>query len=278
MTSHTLSTGTTRPMAVAGFFYPDTAPALSHMVEGFLAQASNVLSREINGLAPKAVIVPHAGYIYSGQAAAEAYRALQPWAARYRRVVLVGPSHRVAFNGVAVPSVNAFETPLGDVQLDTEGLARLAPLPGVVVSDRAHAQEHSLEVQLPFLQKTLSDFKLLPLVVGNASAELVRQILQTVWGDEETLIVISSDLSHYHDYATARQLDAATCNAIERLDDRGIGHEDACGCIGVRALLLMSQQLGMRAKTVSLCNSGDTAGDKSRVVGYGSWVFCYANA
>lgn len=278
MTSEQSTSLSVRPMAVAGFFYPDRDLALHQMVSGFLASAQSVVPANKHTTPPKAIIVPHAGYIYSGQAAAEAFHAIQPWASRYSRVVLLGPSHRVAFNGVAVPSCDAFETPLGNVPLDTQAIAALAKMPGVISSDRAHAQEHSLEVQLPFLQKTLNAFQLLPIVVGNASPETVRQLLQTVWGGDETLIVISSDLSHYHDYATARQLDGHTCQAIERLDEGAIGHDDACGCIGVRALLLMAKTLGLRARTVSLCNSGDTAGDRARVVGYGSWIFNYAKA
>lgn len=278
MTSEQSTSLSVRPMAVAGFFYPDRDLALHQMVSGFLASAQSVVPANQHTTPPKAIIVPHAGYIYSGQAAAEAFHAIQPWASRYSRVVLLGPSHRVAFNGVAVPSCDAFETPLGNVLLDTQAIATLAKMPGVISSDRAHAQEHSLEVQLPFLQKTLNAFQLLPIVVGNASPETVRQLLQTVWGGDETLIVISSDLSHYHDYATARQLDGHTCQAIERLDEGAIGHDDACGCIGVRALLLMAKTLGLRARTVSLCNSGDTAGDRARVVGYGSWVFNNAKA
>lgn len=278
MTSGQSSSVSVRPMAVAGFFYPDHDLALHQMVSGFLTSARSEAFANQQSSPPKAIIVPHAGYIYSGQSAAEAYHAIQPWASRYSRVVLLGPSHRVAFNGVAVPSCDAFETPLGRVPLDSQAIAALAEMPGVISSDRAHAQEHSLEVQLPFLQETLKAFQLLPIVVGNASPETVRQVLQTVWGGDETLIVISSDLSHYHDYATARQLDGHTCQAIERLDESAIGHDDACGSIGVRGLLLMAKTLGLRAKTVSLCNSGDTAGDRARVVGYGSWVFHYAKA
>lgn len=276
MTSVTVSAANVRPMAVAGMFYPVNETLLGDMVTGFLAHAGN---RSATGQhPPKAVIVPHAGYVFSGQAAAEAYHALQPWAHQYKRVVLFGPAHRVAFQGVAVPSSEAFETPLGNVAIDTEAIQQLQGMPGVIVSDRAHAQEHSLEVQLPFLQKTLMDFRLLPIVVGNAPPEQVRQLMELLWGGDETLIVVSSDLSHYHDYAAAKQQDMHTCKAIESLHDNAVGYEDACGCIAVRALLLMAQTFHLKATTVSLCNSGDTAGDKSRVVGYGSWVFHHANA
>lgn len=269
-----------RPMAVAGLFYPGRQDQLNSMLDEFLARASTMPPGDLplHQHPPKAVIVPHAGYVYSGQAAADAYQFLQPWAQVYKRVVLWGPAHRVAVRGVAVPSVSAFETPLGQVKLDLEGLRMLREFAGVVVSDQAHAQEHSLEVQLPFLQKTLGQFTLLPLVVGQTTPDHVAELMKALWGGDDTLIVVSSDLSHYHDYDTAQQRDAHTCEAIEHLRDQSIDYEDACGCIAVRALLKMARTQGMKAATVSLCNSGDTAGDKSRVVGYGSWVFNYADA
>lgn len=281
MTSHTFSDtdlagGSVRPAAVAGMFYPGRQDQLSSMLDGFLAHASMMPPGDVLPHPPKALIVPHAGYIYSGQAAADAYQFLRPWARSYKRVVLWGPAHRVAVRGVAVPSASAFETPLGQVRLDVQGLAMLRELPGVVVSDQAHAQEHSLEVQLPFLQKTLGDFALLPLVVGQTTPDHVAGLMTALWGGDDTLFVVSSDLSHYHDYDTAQQIDAHTCEAIEHLHDQAIDPEDACGCIAVRALLKMARSHNMKAATVALCNSGDTAGDKSRVVGYGSWVFNHA--
>lgn len=279
MTSENFTSTIIRPMAVAGLFYPERQDELSRMVEDFLLDSNapeprgDVVSAQ---RPPKALIVPHAGYIYSGQAAGAGFHAIRPWAKRYKRVVLWGPAHRVAINGVAVPSCTEFATPLGRIPLDVQTLAKLQTRKGVVVSDHAHAQEHSLEVQLPFLQKLLGTFSLVPLVVGNIQPEQVKEIMSGVWGEDDTLVVVSSDLSHYHDYASAQQLDQHTCHAIETLHDKAIGFEHACGCIAVRALLLMAHDLGLHPHTVSLCNSGDTAGDKSRVVGYGSWVFDYA--
>lgn len=275
MTSGSIESRPVRPSAVAGMFYPGRDDQLSHMVGQLLQRAMSAGQGRTAPVpqAPKALIVPHAGYIYSGSAAADAYCRLRPFARQYRRVVLLGPAHRVAFQGVALPSVEAFETPLGLVPLDVDVMSRLQHSPGVIISDQAHAQEHSLEVQLPFLQSVLDEFKLIPLLIGNASPDRVRQLLQQVWGDDDTLIVVSSDLSHYQDYATAQARDHHTCQAIESLQDQSIGYEDACGCIPVRALLLAAKEQGLRASTVALCNSGDTAGDRSRVVGYGSWVF-----
>src|SRR5271169_41855 len=194
----------TRPTAVAGMFYPDEADTLSRNIHAMLSAADKF------EFAPKALVVPHAGYIYSGAIAASGYAALKNIASRIRRVVLLGPTHRVAVNGLALPGVDAFSSPLGEVPLDTEAVQRIAQLPQVSVNAKAHAQEHSLEVQLPFLQTVLHDFKLLPLAVGMATAEEVSEVLELVWGGDETLIVISSDLSHYLPYDMARRVDSAT--------------------------------------------------------------------
>ncbi|HEX7454957.1 MAG TPA: AmmeMemoRadiSam system protein B, partial [Gallionella sp.] len=200
-----------RPPAVAGMFYPADAGALAQEIQFFLAEARPF------DLIPKALIVPHAGFIYSGAIAATAYATLRPIAARIRRVVLLGPTHRVAVRGLALPGVDAFDTPLGRVRLDADAACTIARLPQVSVSTQAHALEHALEVQLPFLQSVLPDFTLLPLAVGMASAEDVAEVLEAVWGGEETLIVISSDLSHYLPYATAQRVDNETVQAILKL-------------------------------------------------------------
>ena len=259
-----------RPPAVAGAFYPGVAPVLEADVARLLADAEPPAGR---GALVKALIVPHAGYPYSGPVAASAYALLRDGEARVRRVVLLGPAHRVPVRGLAASGADAFETPLGVVPLDREGLEALRDLPQVVVSDEAHAAEHSLEVQLPFLQRVLGDFVLLPLVVGDASDEEVAEALERVWGGDETLILISSDLSHYHDYATARSLDAATCRAIERLDAAAVDWESACGRVPVRGLLGAARRHGLEPRTLDLRSSGDTAGDRDRVVGYGAWAF-----
>lgn len=256
----------TRPPAVAGTFYPADRRQLQAMIRAFLSEKTD------EGRQPKAIIAPHAGYVYSGSIAASAYRRLRPGRHRIRRVVLAGPSHRVGFKGIAVPSATAFSTPLGDVPLDRDAIASLSEFPFVQVLDPAHAAEHSLEVQLPFLQEVLEVFSLVPLVVGDADPAEVAQVLERVWGGDETVIVISSDLSHYHDYATAQRMDRKTSQAIEALRPAALDYEDACGRLPVSGLLLAAKQHGLTAKTIDLRNSGDTAGPKDRVVGYGAYI------
>ena len=256
-----------RPPAVAGTFYPDDPDELRRMVRGYLRQADSA------GPVPKALIAPHAGYIYSGPVAANAYARLAGAADRIRRVVLLGPSHRVPFRGLAASSADAFATPLGEVPLDRPVIDALLSLPQVRLLDEAHAWEHSLEVHLPFLQEVLGDFRLVPLVVGDATYEEVDGVLERSWDGDETLIVVSSDLSHYHDYATARRLDAATSQAIVELRPQDIHYEDACGRIPVGGLLEAARQHHLRGELLDLRNSGDTAGPRDQVVGYGAYAF-----
>ncbi|MBE2258753.1 MAG: AmmeMemoRadiSam system protein B, partial [Rhodobacteraceae bacterium] len=224
------------------------------------------------GFRPKAIIAPHAGYVYSGPIAASVYAPLHALRESIRRVVLLGPTHRVAVNGLAAPAVSAFATPLGVVAVDRAAIAAIAPLPQVVVSDAAHALEHSLEVQLPFLQAVLEQFALVPLAVGRASAEQVAEVLDRLWGGDETLIVISSDLSHYLPYPVARATDSETARQIVALEPR-LDHQQACGATPVNGLLLAARRHGLKAQLIDLRNSGDTAGDRSRVVGYGAFAF-----
>lgn len=256
-----------RPAAVAGSFYPGSAAVLAREVRQMLAQAPRAAALRV-----KAIIAPHAGYVYSGPIAASVYAPLTALAATVHRVVLLGPTHRVAVNGLALPSSAAFSTPLGIVPLDAQAMDSIADLPQVVVSDAAHALEHSLEVQLPFLQMVLGDFSLVPLAVGRATAAEVAQVLERLWGGDETLIVISSDLSHYLPYNEALQSDAASAKQILALDPQ-LDHQHACGATPVNGLLLAARQHGLQAHQIDLRNSGDTAGDKSRVVGYGAFSF-----
>ena len=256
-----------RPAAVAGMFYPASAAVLAHDVERMLAKAP-----QLPALRPKAIIAPHAGYVYSGPVAASIYASLEALRGTVRRVVLLGPTHRVAVDGLALPSSAGFMTPLGMIPIDRQAAASIEDLPQVVLSDAAHAQEHSLEVQLPFLQAVLGDFSLLPLAVGHASASEVAEVLERLWGGDETLIVISSDLSHYLPYDAAQHVDAETAEHILALDPY-IDHQHACGATPVNGLLLAARQHGLRAKLIDLRNSGDTVGDKSRVVGYGAFAF-----
>jgi len=256
-----------RQPAVAGMFYPADPAELSEMLDKMLADATDDEMPP-----PKAIIVPHAGYVYSGPVAASAYRRLKPLASRIRRVILLGPSHRVPFYGIAACSATEFSTPLGLVPLDRSLIDRLIATHQVTLLDEAHRMEHSLEVHLPFLQKSLGNFTLVPLVVGDARAEDVARVLDSCWGGDETLIVISSDLSHYHDYATAQKMDRATSQAIEGLEPEAIHYNDACGRNPVNGLLQLARQKGLRAKTIDLRNSGDTAGPRDQVVGYGAYI------
>ena len=255
-----------RPAAVAGLFYPGSAAELDAVVGGLLA---GPLSAE---RVPKALIVPHAGYIYSGAVAARAFRTLAPASESLRRVVLLGPSHRDWFRGLAVPRVHAFATPLGLTRIDSESIDQLAGLSVVVAADAPHAREHSLEVQLPFLQRLLPDAAIVPILVGEASAAAVEAVIDALWGGPETVVVVSSDLSHYHTYDEAWTLDTATAAAIVqgRADLTGA---EACGCIAVNGLLRVARRRHMSIELLDLRNSGDTTGDRARVVGYGAFGF-----
>lgn len=261
------TTRSVRPAAVAGMFYPAAAAVLSRDVQRLLGQVS-VEQRPL----PKALIAPHAGYIYSGSTAAAVYAPLARWRSTVSRVILLGPTHRVPVDGLALPSVCGFATPLGIVPLERTVLPQLLALPQVTISDEAHALEHSLEVQLPFLQTVLAEFTLIPLAVGRASPEQVAEVLEALWGGEETLIVISSDLSHFHPYAAASTIDQQTAVQIVALSSR-LNHQQACGATPVNGLLLAAARHALQPELVALCNSGDTAGDKRRVVGYGAFTF-----
>ena len=252
-------------------FYPGKSDELARNVDAMLAAAASPAHVEAADV-PKAIIAPHAGFIYSGPVAARIYALLTPARARIKRVVLLGPTHRVAVHGMALPGVDAFATPLGDVPIDKESAKKLMALPYVAVNAEAHRLEHSLEVQLPFLQKVVDDFVLLPLAVGRASAQQVAEVLNLLWGGDETLIVISSDMSHYLPYADAQKVDNNTAQAILNLRT-DINHQQACGATPVTGLTLLAQQRGLQPALIDLRNSGDTAGDKTRVVGYGSFAF-----
>lgn len=251
-----------REPAVAGSFYPKDPRQLSELVQSFFSEESFDC--------PKAIIAPHAGYIYSGPTAGKVYERLQGARDRINRVILLGPSHRVAFKGIAAPTSTSFRTPLGDIPVDTATIQKVISLPAVGFLEQAHTEEHSLEVHLPFLQTALGDFTLVPLVVGDASKEEVAAVLETCWGDDETVIVISSDLSHYEPYEEATKIDRHTCTKIIALESN-INGKEACGCRPVNGLLHFLKNHDLGIELVDLRNSGDTAGDRSRVVGYGAW-------
>lgn len=259
----------TRPEAVAGSFYPGNAAALAAEVESLLAHAAGATAAR---RAPKAVIVPHAGYVYSGPVAASIYARLAPLRAHVRRVVLLGPAHQVWFRGIALPGATAFASPLGKVEIDAEAVAEIASLPQVTVRADAHAEEHSLEVQLPFLQSVLGRFRLVPLVVGDATPSEVAEVLDRLWGGEETLLMVSSDLSHYLGYGAAQEADGETARAITSLQP-GLRHEQACGATPINGLIEAARRRNMEVEQVDLRNSGDTAGGRGRVVGYGAFAF-----
>jgi len=259
---------TIRPAAVAGMFYPDNPIELKRTVTDLLAKARPVEAVR----APKALIVPHAGYIYSGPIAASAYARLGDLRGRIRRVVLLGPTHRVYVRGLALPEAERFATPLGEVMLDRDGMRQLNELPQVIRSAAAHQMEHSLEVQLPFLQQVLGDFQLLPLAVGEATANEVAEVLEAVWDGDETLIVISSDLSHFLPDALARKVDGGTVDAILALNSH-LNHEQACGATPINGLLLAARKHRLHPVVLDVRNSSDTAGDPDRVVGYAAFAF-----
>jgi MEMO1 family protein len=256
-----------RHPAVAGSFYPSDPAELRSMVRGFLDAA------QVEAPVPKAMIAPHAGYIYSGPIAGSLYARVEKARGRITRVVLLGPAHRHGFDGLAVHGADAFLTPLGAVRLDRDSIEAVCERSAVRVLDEAHRGEHSLEVHLPFLQTVLDDFVLVPIVAGWVEARDVADALEALWGGDETLIVISSDLSHYHDYESARAMDLRTTRAIEALKAADIQPADACGAYAVRGLLVEALRKGLSVTTVDLRNSGDTAGPRDEVVGYGAYAF-----
>lgn len=258
---------TVRPPAVAGAFYPADPQELRAQVDGLLAEA------HAQALRPKVLVAPHAGYVYSGPIAASAYKLLQNLKPKPTRVVLLGPAHSMGFPGVALPAVDALRTPLGLVPVDGELEFKALQFPFVLDEAKAHEREHSLEVHLPFLQRALGDFAVLPLCVGHVSADDVADLLEAVWGGPETLIVISSDLSHYLPYDEARRVDQETVESILELQVEAMEGERACGAFPLSGLLLTARRQGLTPTLLDLRNSGDTAGDKDRVVGYAAFAF-----
>ena len=257
-----------RPAALAGQFYPSNERVLRMQITEMLAAA---LPLE-HVTAPKAIIVPHAGYIYSGVVAANAYRTLAAVREQIRRVVVLGPAHRAAVRGFVLPAAQAFSTPLGEVPLSRLDWLMLQARDDVHVDDQPHALEHCIEVQLPFLQTMLGSFSMVPILVGDTSDESVAELLEALWGGPETLIMISSDLSHYLPYRQAQWIDRSTVDQVLEMRP-GISHQQACGATPVNGLLLAAQRRLLKPQLLDLRNSGDTAGDRSRVVGYASLVF-----
>lgn len=255
-----------REAAVAGRFYPARHDELEEAVRAHLTRGD--AARRL----PKAVIAPHAGYIYSGEVAGRAFAPLAQAAETIERVVLVGPSHHVRFEGLAISSADTFETPLGEVPVDADLRRQVVDRGLARVLDEPHTMEHSLETHLPFLQEVLDGFAVLPVAVGRATGRQVADLLEAVWGGSETFISISSDLSHFHAYDEARRIDDQTRLAIEELRFDDIAYEQACGRTGIQGLLRLAHRHGLSVETLDLRNSGDTAGGRDRVVGYGAWA------
>lgn len=255
-----------RDAAVAGLFYEADQGRLQQHITSLLEEA-----HQHPVFTPQALIVPHAGYMYSGKTAARAYGLLAPLREQIKRVVLLGPAHRVYLEGMAVPSAGAFATPLGDVPLDRELLERARALPGVSTCDEAHREEHSLEVQLPFLQTLLEQFTLAPVVVGQCDAPQVADLVDALWGGPETLLLVSTDLSHFHSYEQGQQLDEQTCDRL-LAKESNLSGTDACGARALNGLMRSRHCATLQVDLLERCNSGDTAGNKERVVGYGAFV------
>mgnify|MGYP003620283431 CR=1 FL=1 len=261
-----------RPPAVAGQFYPADPDNLQALVEHYL----NAAAAPDDCLDPplvKAIIAPHAGYVYSGPIAASAYVHLACSDVPIRRFILIGPAHFAPVRGLATSGASAFDTPLGRVRVDEAARAAILSLPQVYVADLAHAPEHCLEVQLPFLQALFPDFTFLPLLIGDTPAEDVAEVLERLWGGPETRIVVSSDLSHYYPQTTARRLDAETAAAIVALEPEALREDAACGQAAIGGLLRAARAHEMTVAAVDLRNSGDTGGPTDRVVGYGAFTF-----
>lgn len=255
-----------RAPVVAGVFYPEGKGELGALVDRLLEGAHPAVEAK----PPKAIVVPHAGYVYSGPIAASAFKLFQPISDRIQRIILIGPAHRVYLDGLASPGASALATPLGHIHVDEESLAKV---PEVVDDPRAHAHEHSLEVQIPFLQRIAPNAKIIPLVVGHAPPEVVGRILEQLWDGPETRIVISSDLSHYLPYEEGRHADARTARRIASLGAQPIGADEACGASGINGLLWVARKKQLRGRIVDLRSSGDTAGSREEVVGYGAFAF-----
>ncbi len=256
-----------RKPAVSGTFYPENGNELEKMINSFLAKTTTVINKP-----PKAIISPHAGYIYSGQTAAHAYKQIE--GCDFTNVLLLGPTHRVPFINIAASSADYFKTPLGDIPVNTEAISSLIQHPEVAIIDSAHSREHSLETQLPFLQMVLPKrFQIIPLLVGPSDIPAIEKILTPIIKDENTIIVVSSDLSHFHDYATANELDIETTDQIENLSQKELIGKQACGCFPINCLLEIARNEHMKVTTLARCNSGDSQGDKNSVVGYGAYAF-----
>lgn len=264
-----------RPPAVAGTFYPADADLLRSEIDGLIDAALHSGIAQQETATPKAIIVPHAGLMFSGSLAALGFATVRALKDTIKRIVIIGPAHRMAFQGIALARADQFATPLGNMRCDLPALQKALALPHVQMLDDAHTLEHGLEIELPFIQRLFgeqSDIGIVPLLVSRCSPRQVHEVIEKLWGGPETLIVISSDLSHFHDYDTAKKMDNRTRAMIENFDAENIDTNDACGALPVAGMLMAARNRGMKIKTLGMRNSGDVTGDKSRVVGYGAWA------
>lgn len=257
-----------RPPAVAGTLYDADTQRLLAQVESWLNEGVAKTTPKT----PKALVVPHSGYHYSGKTAAAAYRLLEPVYDSIRRVVILGNSHRDTINGFALPGVDVFKTPLGDVKVDPHAVQHLLNEPDVQELPEAHRLEHSIEVQLPFLQTVLEDFVIVPLIVGNNDPKRVAELLKPLWGAEETLIVISTGLSRKRPQSEARSQDAHSAERIRKMKI-DFSYPEACGFNALNGFLYLAKEKHLDSKCLALSTSADTNGLKDRVRGFGSFAF-----
>ncbi|MDH5654459.1 MAG: AmmeMemoRadiSam system protein B [Spirochaetia bacterium] len=255
---------TVRESAVAGSFYPDEKKHLADLVDSYLS------GEDKKNPLPEAIIVPHAGYMYSGAVAGKGYTSIKQL--DIKNILIIGPAHRVYVNGLAIPDCDAFVTPLGKISVNKELYPELVKLPFISINDEAHKDEHCIEVQLPFLQRLFTSFQIIPVLAGNADEEQIQTLFDLTSGKID-LIIVSSDLSHYNSYETAKNLDRNAANSIEALDPFSLESEQACGSRPIKGLLLYAKRAGLKVKTLVLQNSGDVSGSRSSVVGYGSFIF-----
>ena len=258
-----------RPTVVAGRFYPSDPDQLRELIHRFLASTDPPRGT----VKPLALIVPHAGYMFSGPVAASGYAWLVPWSNRIDRVVLLGTCHSPGIDGLVTTSAGAFLTPLGKVEVDSARVEQSLRFAQVQIDDPAVNRDHSLEVQLPFLQEVLDSFAIVPFLVGHSPAHAVAEVIEDLWHSDSTLVVVSSDLSHHRTYEEAQGLDQATAAAIEQLDDNALGAQSACGRNAIAGLLHAARNRNLTCRRLDLRSSGDTAGPRDRVVGYGAWAF-----
>ncbi len=251
---------------VAGQFYPKERAQLIEMIENFSSSEREIIYK------PKAIIVPHAGFIYSGDIAAKAYKALIPLVDNYKKIILLSPAHRKSVTGVAYHNARKFACPIGDIPVNAELLSILKTNDSVYNDDEAFNFEHGLETHFPFISYIFRDISFLPLIVGNIDTQKLSDIFNLFWQADDILFIISSDLSHFHNYEICKTLDHETTQHIINLNYEKINHDAACGYYPLCGALKLAKDNNQKCYLLSLKNSGDSIGDKDSVVGYGSFI------